>query len=360
MPRLTIDLTKIEYNSRLVAELLRPFGVRLVGVTKASLGNERVGEAMLAGGAAALADSRVQSISNLRHRLPHAELHLMRSPVAGEPLSPDANLYFISSVAQAEALLALWPAPAGPLPLCLMAETGDGREGVPLAEAGGEAVRLCQLDGVELVGLATNAACARPRAPMDAAVAAFAQARETVARELKTVYSPDAAAALKVFSVGGSGLLALLPGTGNQGGDGAKAMAGSDPTQLFGGITEVRCGEALLLGRVPSGSTPGLFLRDAQRDAFVMEAPVLQVSTKRGGVQALLGLGVQDVGHAPLIPLQPGISLSRITSDYFMVDVRAGKNTGPGVKVGDRLAFIPAYYSLLAAMTSPFVEKIFV
>lgn len=359
MPRLTIDLTKIEYNSRLVAELLRPFGVRLVGVTKACLGNELVGEAMLAGGAAALADSRVQSISNLRHWLPHAELHLMRSPVAGEPLSPDANLYFISSVAQAEALLALWPAPAGPLPLCLMAETGDGREGVPLAEAGGEAVRLCQLDGVELIGLATNAACARPQAPMDAVPAAFAQARETITRELKTVYSPDAAA-LKVFSVGGSGLLSLLPGTGNPGGDEAEAMTGSDPAQLFGGITDMRCGEALLLGRVPSGSTPGLFLPDAQRDAFIIQAPVLQVSTKRSGVQALLGLGVQDVGHAPLIPLQPGISLSRITSDYFMVDVRAGENTGPGVEVGDRLAFIPAYYSLLAAMTSPFVEKIFV
>ncbi|MHB0866274.1 MAG: alanine racemase [Thermoleophilia bacterium] len=361
MPRLTIDLTKIEHNARLVVSLLEPFSVRLVGVTKACLGNERVAGAMLAGGATALADSRVRSISNLRRHLPDAELHLMRSPVDDKHLSPDADLYYVSSVTQAEALLNLWPATAGPLPLCLMVDTGDGREGVPVEQAAAEAVRLSRLAGVKLIGLATNAACARPRAPMAAVPPAFSRARAAVARELKTV-DPPAAAALNVFSAGGSGLLGLLPEATPPGEDGTADGTDSDGDAAtpFAGITNLRCGEALLLGRIPSGSSPGLFLPDAQRDAFVLEAPALQVREKNGGRQALLGFGVQDVGHAPLVPLRPEVSLSRITSDYSMVDIRAGKDPEPPVRVGDRLAFVPAYYSLLAAMTSPFVEKVFV
>lgn len=361
MPSLTIDLAKIEYNSRLVASLLEPFGVRLVGVTKACLGNERVAGAMLAGGATALADSHIRSISNLRRHLPDAELHLMRSPLDDKHLSPDADLYYVSSVTQAEALLNLWPATAEPLPLCLMVETGDDREGVPVEQAAAEAVRLSRLAGVKLMGLATNAACARPRAPLAPVPLAFSRARAAVVRELERVDSP-AAASLKVFSAGGSGLLGLFPEDAPPGEDGRTDGTDSDggAAAPFTGITDLRCGEALLLGRIPSGSTPGLFLADARRDAFVLEAPVLQVREKNGGGQALLDFGVQDVGQAPLVPLRPGVSLSRITSDYFMVDIRAGKDPEPPVRVGDRLAFVPAYYSLLAAMTSPFVEKVFV
>ncbi|MHB1390878.1 MAG: alanine racemase [Thermoleophilia bacterium] len=360
MPRLTIHLSTIEHNSRLVAALLQPYGVRLVGVTKACLGDERVAGAMLAGGAAALADSRVGSIGNLRRHLPRAELHLLRSPVAGERLSPDADLYYVSSVTQAQALLALWPAAAGPLRLCLMVETGDGREGVPVEQAAAEAVRLSRLAGVELIGLATNAACARPRAPMAAVPRAFSRARGAITRELEKI--DPSGATLRLYSAGGSGLLGLLPETGHPVGSGTADGTDSDAddTPLFAGITDLRCGEALLLGRIPSGTTPGLFLPDARREAFVLEAPVMQVKTQPGGTQALLGLGVQDVGHAPLVPLRPGISLSRITSDYFMVDVRSSADDTPTIRVGERLAFIPTYYALLAAMTSPFVEKVFV
>jgi predicted amino acid racemase len=274
----------------------------------------------------------------LREHLSGAELTLMRSPVAGRHTTPDADLFFVSSYDQAEALLAM--SPERPVRLCLMVETGDGREGIPAALAPAEARRLAGMEGAVLAGLATNAACARPQAPLGEALAVFAAAAQEVEREL--------GAGLPVISAGGSGLLRLLLEAGT-----ASEEEASGARELFRPLTELRAGESLLLGRVPSGITPGLFLPGAHRDACVIEAPVLEVFEKNGRPQALAGLGVQDVGHGPLICRSAGISPARITSDYLMLDCE--REAAPAV--GSRLTFIPTYYALLAAMSSPFVRK---
>lgn len=363
MPRLTVDLKKIKDNSRLVAELLRLHRVRLVGVTKACLGNELVGEAMLAGGAAALADSRLENIANLQRHLPGTELSLMRSPAGGGRLNARPDLSFVSSFEQAKALLEL--SPAKPLRLCLTIETGDGREGAPPERAPEEAVRIFELQEVELAGLATNAACARHPDSLESTLKIF---YETAARVLwrlakqgfKARRREGAAAppedfrklrSFPIMSAGGSGFLKLLlenePGSAN----------GGSP---LGPLTELRCGEVILLGRIPAGGTQDLFLPDAHRDAFLVEGEVLEVFEKNGEVQALLDLGIQDVGAGRLIPCRVGVTPRSATSDYLAVSLSADEREARGpVRVGSRISFIPTYYALLAAMTSPFVEKRF-
>jgi len=339
LPRLTIDLAKIEHNTRVVAALLRPHGVRLAGVTKACLGHELVAEAMLAGGAAALADSRADNIRNLRRHFPGVKIEFLRSPVNMDDAGFDADVYFVSSRDQARALLKM--APMQPLRFCLMIETGDGREGVPTQIAADEACRIAALDGAELVGLATNAACARSDAPVDEAIAAFQEASGMIARRLGR---PDP---WPLASVGGSGLLKLL--------------AEARPRPL-GGATELRSGEAILLGTIPSGPSPGpdLYLDNAHRDAFILEGPVLEVFEKNGAIQALVGLGVQDTGGGTLTPCRPGIAPASVTSDYFAVICDPYFLRKDPLRPGSAISFIPTYYALLAAMTSPFVEKNFV
>lgn len=465
MPRLTIDLGKIEENARLVANLLKPCGVRLVGVTKACLGNALVGQAMLAGGAAALADSRCENIANLRRHLPEAELHLMRSPVGGG-VTGEPDLYFVSSADQARALrdachdgvagarldafhdgvagmprdafhdgmagmsrdtfhdatagmsrdafhdaMPDTPPHSGPgadiarprrdLRLCLLVETGDGREGVPADQVADEAERIFDLDGVELAGLATNAACARMPASLDDTLKSFYQssarglwrlgkkgvsARRRQAADHRPVTrepSPDGRIPpFSVMSIGGSGFLRLLIDSAAETFDGSTDLLKIPP---LGAVTELRSGEAILLGRVPAAGLKDIFFPGAHRDAFLLAGEVLEVYPKHGATQALLDFGLQDIGAGRLIPRRQGVSFGAATSDYLAVSFPAAmdgrplcadnnstigvQQTGVGdrlmvdgqpLRVGDRLTFIPTYYALLAAMTSPFVEKVFI
>lgn len=345
MPRLTINLDKITANARLVAGMLEPLGIGLVGVTKACLGNWHVGGAMLAGGAAALADSRGASIARLRRHLPGTGLQLLRSQPSAEPDGAAADLYFVSSAAQATAVMR---SDVATMRFCLMVETGDGREGIIPAHAAAEAVRLAAVPGAVLAGVATNTACTGDALSLSATLDAFHGAAEGVLQVIdstRRIAGAGIQAQESVISAGGSGLLGLL--LEDRGDEWLK--------QNFGWLTQLRCGEALLLGNVPRGGDAALPLPGAHTDAFLIEAPVLEAARKDGGNQFLLGLGIQDIGAGIVTPVDPELVATRATSDYLALTSDQPAASLPAV--GDRLALIPSYYALLAAMTSPFVEK---
>lgn len=347
MPRLTIDLAKITDNTRLVAGMLEPFGVRLVGVTKACLGNRHVAAAMVAGGAAALADSRGASIARLRRDIPNVQLQLLRSQPETGPDNPPADLYFVSSAAQAET--AMDASGSRSASFCLMIETGDGREGVAPGLAADEAVRLAGVPGAILSGVATNAACASGASSLDQPLDDFHAAAQRIIEVIGCGRYGAMAGSIgirPVISAGGSGLLALLLGKER-----------SDWLERrFGWLTELRCGEALLLGNVPFGSGGGMPLPGAHTDACQLEAPVLESSRKKGRNRVLVGLGIQDIGAGEVTPLRPELAAGQATSDYLELTCDQTEAALP--VVGDRLAFTPSYYALLAAMTSPFVNKV--
>ncbi|MEK7817783.1 MAG: hypothetical protein AAB281_05965, partial [Actinomycetota bacterium] len=164
-------------------------------------------------------------------------------------------------------------------------------------------------------------------------------------------------------SAGGSGLLKLL-----------LELPAGEAAPLFGPLTELRCGEAILLGRIPSGEKPELYLPGANRDAFILEGAVLEVYAKAGRRQALVDIGVQDIGAGGLAPLDAGIKPVSATSDYLVVELEgaaggiaagsgatgdAAASGGSAPAAGSHLSFIPDYYALVGAMTSPFVDKIY-
>ena len=62
-PRLEVDLEAIESNTRVLVDRLGARGIRVAAVTKAVLGSPTVAAAMLRGGAAGLADSRVENLA---------------------------------------------------------------------------------------------------------------------------------------------------------------------------------------------------------------------------------------------------------------------------------------------------------
>lgn len=327
-----VDLDGIRQNTAAVASLLRERGLRLVAVTKGCLGDARVAQAMLDGGAAAIADTRDANLRRLRAAHPDVELHRIYLP----PLSAgfeSGDVAYVSSVDGARAVAGR-VASGEPRRVFLMLETGDYREGVTEEGLESLAHAVAGDPRLELVGIATNYACfqGEPDGIRGSVEAVAAAARRLRARGWDT---PS-------VSAGNSSVLALV-------------RAGE---RLPPEVNELRCGEALLLGQdaLLYQRLPG-----CRQDACRLRVEVLEGYTKpaRGPAvrRLVLGVGHQDVGCGALRFVEPGLCDLGRSSDYLVAGVDAG---GPDMGPGDHVEMVPSYSALVAAWTSPFVEVRFV
>ncbi len=332
MPALLIDIEAIGRNTETVANMLRAHGIDLVGVTKGCLGEPRVGAAMLAAGAVALADTRNENLRRLRAAMPGVELHRIYLPSFDQEFEP-GDVTYISSIAGASAVAAIVRKAGEPQfrrKVMLQVETGDLREGVPLERLEELALAVAADPRLELAGISTNYACfhGTPDGVRDS-VGAISQAA-TVLR----------AAGLSVprVSGGNSSLLWLL----------------AEGVRLPQEVTELRCGEALLLGQ------DALFYRrlpGCSSDACLLRAEVLEGYTKpvrEGGRRRLvLGVGRQDLGSGAVRFVDAGLRELGRSADYLVVEQ---EEEHPEAGVGDMIDMIPSYEALVSAWTSPYVR----
>jgi len=326
-----VDIEAIGRNAEAVASLLRERGVALVGVTKGCLGEPRVAAAMLAGGAIALADTRDINLARLRAALPGAELHRIHLPSLSEPFDP-ADVTYVSTGEGAAAVAALGSA-AAPRRVMIQVETGDLREGVPQDRLLGLAEVIVAEPRLKLEGVSTNYACflGEPYG-LDSSVEGAARA----ARALR-----GAGYDISRVSGGNSSVLwHLRPGD-----------------LLPAEVTELRCGEAILLGQDALFYEP---LPGCRRDACVLRAEVLEGYTRpgpEGPVERLvLGIGRQDLGAGEVAFGDPGLFEVGRSADYLVVEVGYGYPEPPA---GSVVEMQPSYEALVAAWTSPYVEVSF-
>ncbi len=326
MPELRIDVEAIGRNTEVVAAMLRARGLSLVAVTKGCLGEPAVATAMLAGGAIAIADTRDRNLRRLRAALPGAELHRIHLPSLAGPFEP-VDVTYVSSW---EGAAAVADASAGPSEVMVLVETGDEREGVPVERLESLAARIADDRRLRLVGVATNYACFHGRPE------GIRESVEMVARAAATLRA--AGFVVERVSGGNSSLLWLL-GQGEE---------------LPTGVTELRCGEALLLGQ------DALFYRPipgCRTDACVLRAEVVEEYTRAavGGParRLVLGVGRHDLSSGAVRFVQPGLREVGRSGDYLVVEAA---REWPEVPVGTMLDMVPAYEALVAAWMSPYVE----
>jgi ornithine racemase len=328
MTELHVDTEAIGRNAEAVTALLRRHGLDLVAVTKGCLGEPRVAKAMLEGGASALADTRDPNLQRLRKALPGVELHRIHLPSLAEPFEP-GDITYVSSWAGAEAVAAL-AASTGPRRVMVQVETGDEREGIPLELLADLAASIAADARLDLVGISTNYACFRGE-PGGIRGSVAAIARAAVGLRAAGLVTPR-------VSGGNSSVLWLL------------AQGETLPPQ----VTELRCGEALLLGQDALCYQP---LPGCRTDACVLRAEVLEEYTRpapEGGARRLvLGIGRQDLASGRVKFLEPGVKEIGRSADYLVVEAGADLE---GVSVGETLEMIPTYEALVAAWTSPYVE----
>ncbi|CAN5498183.1 N/A [soil metagenome] len=346
--RITIDLDKVERNTRTLVDRLGSTGIQVTGITKAVLGSPGVGAAMLRGGVCGLGDSRVSNLVRLAGLDRSQVRTLIRSPMVSQ-VARVVDLADVSLNTEAAVLAALNQAASQQNRMhgvVLMVELGDLREGIALNDVP-EAVRaVLSHSSLRLVGLGANLACQNGVVPDDQNMGILTG----LADDIEALHGIS----LDVVSGGNSANLNWALHTHD-----------------VGRIDNLRIGEAILLGVDPLHRTP---IPGLHTDAFTLTAEVIEVAMKpaqpwgdraqaafgvapvrtggRAVHQAILALGRQDVDPDGLRPPE-GITILGMSSDHLVVDL----GDHPAV-VGDEIEFGLAYGALVRAMTSPFVTKI--
>jgi predicted amino acid racemase len=351
-PRLEIDLTRIEANTRSLVEQLGVRGIAVTAITKATLGSPAVAAAMLRGGASGLGDSRVQNLARLGVGVPAVSRTLIRSPMLSQvdQIVRTATRSLNTSLPVLDALDVAARRQRRTHGVVLMVELGDLREGIAPEDLAALARATRSKRRLRLSGVGTNLACQNGVVPDDRNMGQLSRLVEQVEAELGTT--------IENVSGGNSANLEW-------------ALSTSD----VGRINDLRLGEAILLGTEPLHRTvlPGL-----HSDAFRLVAEVIEVAVKptqpwgdraqtaygefavepvtRAGAgttrQAIVALGRQDVDPGGLVP-PAGIKVLGMSSDHSVLDLGDHR-----LAVGAEVSFGLGYGGLVRAMTSPFVAKL--
>ena len=349
-PYLTIDLDKIEHNTRTIVGLCREYGIHVTGVTKATCGHPDVARAMLRGGVISIADSRLENIQRLKTAGLDAIFMLLRLPALStvEEVVSMVDVSLNSELTTLEALSGAARRQGKVHDVILMVDLGDLREGVWQNDITAFVQQALKLRGIRIAGLGANLAC------FGGVMPSVDNMKQLVgyASKIENGFGVE----LEWLSAINSSGLELI-------------AAGEVPEK----INHARIGEAILLGRetIHRKPWPGTF-----QDAFVLNAEIIELKKKpsvpvgergedafgdlpnfedRGeGLRALLNIGREDVDIEGIIPLDTRIIILGASSGYLVVDVTDAEND---FHLGDELAFSMNYSALLAAMTSGYVNK---
>ena len=346
----TVDLQKITENTRCVVDALG--GREVVGVTKVTCGAPQVARAMLAGGASALADSRLENLAGLRAAGVAAPLWLLRGslPALAEEtvsladVSLESELVTVDALEDAAARLGKRHA------VVAMIDLGDLREGMMPADLPAFVERVEALQNIDLLGIGVSLTCYGAVVP-DA---------DNLGELVRLTESAEAAIGRRLLISGGmsSSLEALVAGV------------------LPERVDNLRIGESILLGVSTVTREPILGLH---ADAIVASAPVIECYRKpsmpRGTIaqdafggrpsfedrgerlRAICAIGRQDVVPEGIVPVDSRIVVLGGSSDHLVLDV---DDLPQAPRVGDGIEFLPNYAATLRLLTSPYVDKVWI
>lgn len=336
-----------------MVERLALQGIKVTGVSKATLGMPEIVRIWIDAGVHSIGESRIESIESLSRCDLGVPRLLIRSPmlsqvdrvVAHAAMSCNSEPVVIKALAGAAMRQGMSHG------VLLMVELGDLREGILPADMEAMVALTLALPGLDLVGIGTNLGCQNGVAPDAANMGELSR--------LISALEARFCIRLQWCSGGNSSNLNWL-----NGGVG------------LGRINHLRLGEALLLGREPltRKAIPGLFTDAITLVAEVIEAKVKPTrpwgarhhssfattprvastdSAEALGERVILALGEQDADPDGLSA--PGLIIEGASSDHLVV-TGATKN----LAVGDEQRFRISYSTLLRAMTSPFVSRRFI
>ncbi|EGD52227.1 alanine racemase domain protein [Thermoanaerobacter ethanolicus JW 200] len=348
-PLLRINLEKLRENTQTIVNLCEKRNIKVVGVTKVFCAIPEVAQTMVKGGVEILGDSRIKNLKKLQH-IPVPKM-LLRIPMKSEveEVIKYADISLNSEIDTIKSLSEEAKKQRKIHEIILMVDLGDLREGVLKEDVIPIVEQIVKLEGIRLRGIGTNLTCYGSVIPTPDILEELVEIKNSINKKFNLN--------LDIVSGGNSSSLYLV-------------QNGLIPR----GITQLRIGEAIVLGRETAF---GDRIPHTYDDVFTLEAQIVELKEKpsypRGilgmdafgerqvyvdrGImkRAILAVGKQDVNMNDLIPMDSSIELIGSSSDHLIVNVT---NSQYPYKVGDIIKFKLRYGGILSCSTSEYVEKV--
>jgi predicted amino acid racemase len=345
-----LHLDRIAENASKTVAFCRSAGVEVAAVPKGVCSDLYVARAMLEGGCASFADSRLQNLVRLKREFPDVPRTLLRIPMKSElkDVVQHADSSLVSMTESIDALEIHCRELGTTHKAILMFDLGDRREGINPDEIGAFIDVLKKTPRVGLQGVGVNFGCFAGVLPSVSALRRLCSMRETLEKGL--------GCEVPVCSGGSTSSLILL-----------------ERGELPAGVNHLRVGEAILLGQDVTWQRTIPWLR---QDTAYLEAEVVETRFKSSlpegetgrdafgklrafedkgrRCRAIVAIGRQDVPVEDLVPLRPGLTVLGGSSDHTILDAADVDET---LRWGDVVRFSIDYAAMLGLMTSPYVSK---
>jgi predicted amino acid racemase len=351
-PCIKVNLGKIRENVRIVTNICKSKGIKVVGVTKATSGSIEVAKAMVEGGVQIIGDSKLINLKRFQH-IPVKKM-LIRLPMISEikdlvkfvDVSLNSEIEVIRAIShEAEKNNKIHK-------IILMIDVGDLREGIFEENEVMMAVKeILKLKGIKLIGIGTNLTCFGGIIP----------SKENLGKliDIKKKIDDKFGIKLDVVSGGNSSSLCLI-----------------ENKKMPKGINQLRLGTSLLLGLIEVTWTK---IPNTYDNVFKLVTEIIEIKKKPSkpigkiamdafrntpvfkdkGImkRAICAIGKQDCEPRFMIPEDEKISIIGSSSDHLILDIT---DCDYNYRVGDKISFILDYVAILRSMTSPYVKKVYV
>lgn len=348
-PRIEIDLAKIYRNAKKIKEMYQLKGLSIMGVTKGVLGSPGVASAMTAAGLEFLADSRIENIKTMTEAGIKSTFVLIRTPPVSKigQVVKYADISLNSEIEIMRLLSREALAQNKIHQVILMVDLGDLREGILPCDMEETLHIVNGFKGIKIIGIGTNLGCVGAILPDQAKMDELS----SIAEKLEIRFNLS----LGLVSGGNSGNYHWVHQSGQ-----------------IGRVNNLRVGEMIFTGCNTIDYEP---VEGLETNTSTLSAELIEVKDKdslpsgtimtdafgnvpvfsdRGKIRrGILGVGCQDVLITGLSPVED-IEIIGSSSDHIVVDLKKHP-----AEVGDPIRFYLTYGAQLSAMTSPYIEKVY-
>lgn len=349
LPRIEITLSQIRHNARVLSELYGQKGIALMGVSKATLGDPSIAEAMIQGGVRFIADSRIENIKKMKDAGISTQFVLLRTALSqAEAVIRHVDISLNTELETVRELSHYAKVHDTLHQIIIMVELGDLREGILPCDLSQFIKKTLDLPNIKIIGIGCNLACYGGIKPDNLNMCELSELADAIEKEFQIN--------LEIISGGNSANHEWY-----------------ESAPKVGRINNLRLGESILLGceTINRTAIPGL-----HTNAFKLIAEVIESKDKPSlpfgeicqnafgdvptfldrGIRrrVIIALGRQDILVSGLSP-NNDLEILGSSSDHVVLD-----SNNYDCKVGSEVKFNLDYGGLLSAMTSPFITKQFI